>query len=156
MSDVMHAQIWTTQQARHTAPLLSIANGRDAVLARKDQSIDRPNSRCRFQPFGQCHRFCRKKQCSRITVLGPGHDEFAACPKPLDSFITQCDSPARTHEIRCLGMTGMQRLPVFATAPSDLGLFLGAVIRLDLFLPALRLVSGEQLTSTVLRLAEPA
>ena len=46
MSDVMHSQIWTPQHARHVAPLLSIANGRDAIAAIKDQ-LDFP--RCSRQ-----------------------------------------------------------------------------------------------------------
>jgi hypothetical protein len=79
MSDVMHSQIWTPQHVRHAAPLLSIANGRNAIPASEDQSIRRADSQCRFQPFSQCQRFWRKKKCSRITILGSGHDKFATC-----------------------------------------------------------------------------
>jgi hypothetical protein len=44
MSDVMHSQIWTPQHASQAAPLLSIANGRDAIAASEDQSINRSDS----------------------------------------------------------------------------------------------------------------
>jgi hypothetical protein len=78
MSDVMDSQIWTPQHAGQAAPLLSIANGRNAIATSEDQSIRRTDSQCRFQTLGQRHGFGREEQCSRITILRSGHDEFPA------------------------------------------------------------------------------
>jgi hypothetical protein len=57
----------------------------------------------------------------------------------------QTRSTLTTHEIiivtlRSYTMDDLQRLPVFASAQSDHGMFLSAVIRLHLFLQVLRLV----------------
>jgi len=84
MSNIMYTEFRPTQHGSQTCPFLSVVNWRDAIFARKDQSMYmefRIRQICclrkwRSHLFSQAHCGWWKKQCSWVAILSPWHDHI--------------------------------------------------------------------------------
>lgn len=120
MSDVVHSQIWTPQHARHVAPLLSIANGRDAIAASEDQSINRSDSQCRFQTLASAMVSGVKNSVRESPLFVLGTMSFP--PGISRPYYDLCsNSLFRAPESNSIQTNKMNKrsLPIFAASRKD-------------------------------------